>query len=111
MGAPDHRRTTIGRYARFNITSLTYRFNQDCEAVSSGRSTAVDRGGKGFDETGSGGGDEFDSGKILVEDNDRDCHINSRVLKIDTGMTDGTIVVLASVIVMIKGHREGGKHH
>jgi len=40
---------------------------------------------------------------------DRDCQINRLV--VEAGATDRAIVVVASVIVVMKGHREGGKHY
>jgi len=44
-----------------------------------------------------------------VDDLDRDCQINRLVVK--AGTTDRTIVVVAPVIMVVKGYREGGKHY
>jgi hypothetical protein len=86
-----------------------HRFNQDCEAGSSGRGTGTDRGGKGFDDTGSGWDEKFDSDNIPVDDTDRYCQISRLV--VEAGVTDRAIVVVVSIIVVMKGHRESGKHY
>ncbi len=43
-----------------------------------------------------------------MDDRDRDCQIGRLV--VEAGAAQRTIVVVAWVIVMMKGHREGGKH-
>lgn len=86
-----------------------HRFNQDSEAGSSGWGTGTDRGGKGFDDTGSGWDKKFDFDNIPVDDTDTYCQISRLVL--EAGVTDRAIVVVACVIVAMKGHREGGKHY
>ncbi|MFZ0931303.1 MAG: hypothetical protein WAN11_22045 [Syntrophobacteraceae bacterium] len=48
-------------------------------------------------------------GKILVDDLDRDCQISRLV--VEAGAADRTIVVVLSILVVMKGHREGGKHY
>ena len=86
------------------------RFNQDCEAGSSRRGTAIERCGKGFeDDAGCGGSEESDFGEIPVDDLDRDCQISRLVF--EAGGAERTIVVIVSVIVMMKSHHEEGKHH
>jgi len=44
-----------------------------------------------------------------VDNLDRDCQISRLV--VEAGAADRAIVVVASVIVVMEGHREGGKHH
>jgi hypothetical protein len=107
--APDGKHTTANRHVRFNIRVVLNIAIQDCEAGSSGRGTGTDRGEKGFDDTRSGRDEKFDFGKVLVDYTDRDCQISRLVL--EAGATDRTIVVVASVSVVMKGHREGGKHY
>jgi len=107
--APDGRHTTVDRHVRFDIRVVLNIAIQDCEAGSSGRGTGTDRGGKRFDDTRSDWDEKFDFGKILVDYTDRDCQISRLVL--EAGATDRTIVVVLSVIVVMKGHRECGKHY
>ncbi|MGA8829687.1 MAG: hypothetical protein WB541_19890 [Syntrophobacteraceae bacterium] len=84
-------------------------FNEDFGAGSSGRGTAIERGEKGFeDDAGYSRGEKSDFGEIPVDDRDRDCQIGRLV--VEAGAAQRTIVVVAWVIVMMKGHREGGKH-
>lgn len=71
---------------------------------SSRRGPALDTGVNGFDDTNGGGSQVFKIGKIRLNEMKRDRQLCRGVLQ--TGNTEDAIVVVATIIVVMKGHCE-----
>jgi len=91
--------------AQFNTASLY----QHCEEDSSRRGATAERGEIGFSDTRSGRNEEFNFGKVRHDNLDKDRQISRLV--VEAGFADRAIVVVASVIMVMKGHHESRKHY